>query len=227
MNPVYETLQKAPALNKQELLSFLSQQETAIPVKLHTPSGNSFTAIIISLSKTSEEGNVITAELVDDRGLPHENYLYLAVNSIESIEIFGTENAIKILSAGTAQSGFAYGVSGKLDVNRAFKTFAEYIKQQSGINTGVPEMELPSDGTALNRIVKLTGIIQQTIAEILKSEDARESWQQKYNRIAFVNSNHFDVKGNGNLLQILFPFADTGVPELQQENLSDKIMSAL
>ncbi|MCC6288051.1 MAG: hypothetical protein IT249_09205 [Chitinophagaceae bacterium] len=227
MNAVYKKLKKVPVVSKQELLVFLSQQETETPVKLTTSSGYSYIAFIINCAVTREDGYIITAELLDDRGRPMENYLHLSIHHILSIEIFGTDNAVKVLSLGRVQSGQVYEVSGKLDVNRAFKTFSEKIKEETQVDTGAPEMELPADGQSLNRIVKLTGIIQQTLSDVLKSEDARESWQEKYNKIAFINSTHFDIINQGKTLQIHFPFADTEAPEIQQVTLADKIMSVL
>lgn len=227
MNELNKKLKKVPALNKQELLIYLSVQDPGIPIRLTTISGLSYTGIVVTVGTTTMEGDILTFELVNDRGISLENFLYLPAKHIESFEIFGTENALKVLSLGKVQSPLVYEVSGKLDVNRALKDFVEKIKEESKVDIETPEVDLPSDGYALNRIIKLTSIIQKTIIDVLKSEDARESWQQKYSRIAFINNKNFDVKRKDKVLQINFPFTDTETSEIQPEELSDKILSVL
>lgn len=88
-------------------------------------------------------------------------------------------------------------------------------------------MQFPADGYALNRIVKLSGIIQQTLITILQSEDALVSWTEKFDSLYYIDSDLFDVKGEGKTLQIIFPFNDISTEEIQPEKLADKIMAVL
>lgn len=227
MDAANKKLKKVPAVNMQELLIYLSNQEPAVPVKLTTQTGYGYLGHIVSVGSTNAEGGFITIELINDRGVPLDNFIYLHAHRVESVEIFGADNAVNALSLGKMQSGFTYDESGKLDVKRAFKLFGDTIQNEAQINIGAPEMELPGDGRALTRIIKLTGIIQQVIVDLLKSEDARVSWQQKYNKVAFINAADFEVTGKEQVLQIHFPFNDIESLEIQSAKLTSRIMSVL
>ena len=227
MDTVFTKLKKVPAISKQELLIYIAGKGSPINLKIITTAGFVYYGLVVNVGNTKEEGVVLILQTVNEKSGAANGLLHIAVSNIESIEITNEKDAMVVFSLGKIAAAQEYTVSGKLDVNRAFKTFADTIAGTHGITVGMPEMELPTDGFALNRILKLTQTIQQAINDLLKEEDARESWKEKYNKLIFSNGDGLRVTGALPSITIHFPFNDVNTPEISVKDLTDKLMAVL
>lgn len=228
MNTLQSKLKTVPAIDKQELLFYILQHAPTVSVRIITDSGQAYDGAVLNVGSARNEGLVVTFQLAESRGQLSNSILHISVHKIESIELLTAENdVISILSLGRVSKNETYETSGKLEVQREFKAFSDSIVSASGINVGVPEMTLPTDGLALNRILKLTKKIQQTVIVLLKEEDAKINWKAKYSKIAFVDAERLEVTGSNSAVQIHFPFSDINKSEIVDEELMAKMMSIL
>jgi hypothetical protein len=228
MNTLQSKLKAVPAIDKQELLFYIAQHAPTVSVKVITDSGQTYDGAVLNVGNARNEGSIVTFQLAESRGQLSNRVLHISVHKIESIELLADENdVISILSLGRVSKNETYETSGKLEVQREFKVFSDSIASASGVNVGVPEMTLPTDGLALNRIVKLTKKIQQIVIDLLKEEDAKINWKAKYSKIAFVDAERLEVTGNNDTVQIHFPFGDINKSEIAGEELMTKLMSVL
>jgi len=227
MNTFYSNLKKVPALSKEELFLYLLENNPETVIQIVTHAGFSYSGCIVNIGITRDEGRIIVLQLIGSKGDFTERILHIAINKIESVELFNKKEIINILSKGSVTEGIQYDVSGKLEVKRAAQELSDSILKSYSLNIGVPEITLPDNGFELNRILKLTGIIQQVISELLKEEDALASWKTKYNSIIFSNSEVVDVKGIQKALYIYFPFYDLNAPLIEPKKLTIKLMSVL
>lgn len=228
MDTTYTKLKKVPAITKQELLIYIAAQNIDAPLKIVTQSGLLYNGFVLNTGNTKEEGVMLTLQLLNQKNELTNTVLQIAVSKIESIEIVGEKDIINILSLGKITAASAYEPTGKLELQRAFKNFADTINAAYGLNINAPQMEeLPADGIVFGRILKLTKIIQQTVMDILKEEDARDSWKAKYDKIFFLNSDAFEVKVESATLNICFAFNNIDTPEISQKNLTEQLLSVL
>lgn len=228
MDTTYIKLRKVPAITKQELLIYIAAQNIETPLKIATQSGLSYNGFVLNTGNTKEEGVMLTLQLLNQKNELTNSVLQIAVSKIESIEIVGEKDIINILSLGRITAASAYEPAGKLELQRAFKIFADTINAAYSLNISAPQMEeLPSDGIILGRILKLTKTVQQTVMDLLKEADALDSWKAKYDKILFLNSDALDVKVADATLNICFAFNDIDTPEISQKNLTDQLLSVL
>ncbi len=227
MNNVLLPLQKVPAISKQELLVYIAGQPAAAAIQIVTRAGHTYDGLVISAGPAREEGVMLVMQLFNERSGLTDNFLHIAVAGIESVLVRGEGYATQVLSQGKVQSGLNYAVAGKIDVQRAFKILADTLYNNFSLQTGAPEMELPADGQALNRIVRLTGIIQEVITALLKEADALQSWQQKYHRLVFVNGDALALQSAQDTLAIHFPFNDIEAPEISKDQLHTQLLGVL
>jgi hypothetical protein len=169
----------------------------------------------------------LVLQITDERKQVTNRFVHLSLHKIASVELIEPADLINILSLGKKTKGEQYEVSGKLAVQREFQSFAEIIFNTDAIAIGAPTMELPADGLQLNRILKLTQKIQQVIIELLKEEDARNSWKDRYNKIVFINNDILAVKGVNDTVEIHFAFDNLNAPEISAEALAELLMSIL
>ncbi|MFT3701165.1 MAG: hypothetical protein QM802_02285 [Agriterribacter sp.] len=227
MEILNKKLKKAPSVTQLELLMYAAAQDKPVALKIVTNAGCYYWGYPLNVGNTKVNSGVMFFQLIDERNGGATGILHIDIASVESVEIPSNDDAIQILSLGSIFPAQSYDVSGKLDVKRAFKTLADTINQAYQLQLKGPEMELPDDGNALNRIIKLTQVIQQTITEVLKEEDARISWQAKFEKLIFSDKESLEVTGEGSSLHIHFPFSDVDAPEISAKQLSEKLMSAL
>lgn len=219
-------LKSVPAINKQDLLLYIVETCPDTALNIATTAGHTYFCKALHIGTIRNE-TFLVAQLLDNRNNLLNRFLHLDVHRIESIELVGPEDAVRILSRGNYIKSKSYDTSGSLEVKRAFQQFEELVLSNTGINVGVPKMELPSDGHKLNRILKLTHIIQQVLIELLKQEDAAESWKDTFTGVAFVNSDYTEVKNNAGLAEISFPFENLNAPEVDPNQLMSLLMGVL
>ncbi|MFM9838321.1 MAG: hypothetical protein ACKVOQ_08665 [Cyclobacteriaceae bacterium] len=228
MNTLQSKLKIVPAIDKQELLFYVAQHAPTVSIKIITDSGQTYDGVVLNVGNARNEGSIVTFQLAESRGQLSNRVLHISVHKIESIELLADENdLIGILSLGRVSKNETYETSGKLEVQRELKTFSDSVISVSGVNVGVPEITLPTDGLALNRILRLTKKIQQSVIDLLKDEDAKVNWKSNYTKIAFVDAERLEVTGNNNTVQIHFPFNDINKSEIASEELMTKLMSIL
>jgi hypothetical protein len=228
MNVLQSKLKTVPAIDKQELFFYILQHAPSVSLRITTDAGLSYTGLILNVGNARMDSPILTFQISEPNGQLTNRVLHLSVHKIESVELLANENElISILSLGRVSKNEVYEISGKLEVQREFKTFSDSILNSSGVNVGAPEMTLPTDGLALNRIIKLTKKIQQAIIDLLKEEDAKVNWKAKYSKIAFINADRLEVTGSNNSVQIHFPFNDLNQSEVSAKDLTDKLMSIL
>lgn len=227
MNNALLQLKKVPAISKQELLVSIAGQAAATAIQIVTRAGLSYDGIVISAAHAREEGIVLVMQLFNDKTGLTADFLHIAATGIESVLVRGEAYAIQVLSQGKMQPGNSYSISGKIDVQRAFKALADALQNNYPLQIAAPEMELPTDGLALNRIVKLTGIIQEVLIALLKAPDALHSWQQKYSRLIFVNADALELVPSPEVLSVHFPFNNTEAPEISKTELSNRLLGVL
>jgi hypothetical protein len=224
----FARLKKVPAVNSQELLIYLAGLDEGPILKIVTKSGFIYSGFVLSVGGTRQDGAMLILQLIAQRNEITNGILHIAVANIESIEIPQDDHAISILSLGKITAMEQYSISGKLDVLRGFKAFADSINNNFDLSIPAPEIsQLSTDGHALGRILKLTQIIQQSFEEVFKEEDARNSFKASYKKIAFANAAGFEVKGENGVMTINFPFDDVLLPEISQQDLTVKILSVL
>jgi hypothetical protein len=227
MNTLQSKLKTIPAIDKQELFFYIAQHTPSVTLKVITDSGQTYTGVVLSVGNTRTE-TILTFQLMEGNSQLTNRVLHLSVHKIESVELLANENdVISILSLGRVSKNEIYEASGKLEVQREFKAFSDAILSASGVNVGIPEMTLPTDGLALNRVLKLTKKIQQVIIDLLKEEDAKTNWKAKYSKIAFVNADRLEVTASNDSVKIHFPFNDLNQSEISTEELTNKLMSVL
>lgn len=227
MDTAFLTLQKVPAISKQELLLYIAGQPNPVLVKISTRAGFVYNGYVANIGTVKEEGAVLVLEVLTDKNQPTGRFLHLALASIEAVELQNEAAAISLFSLGTMAPAQHYSVSGKLEILRAFKAFDDTIYAAYGLHTGVPQMELPEEGLALNRIGKLTAIILQVVLDLLKAADAQTSWQKKYNSIVFVNKGDLQVEDQSPALHIHFPFTAIETPEIVAKELNRLLLAVL
>ncbi|MFL5746634.1 MAG: hypothetical protein ACJ751_18300, partial [Niastella sp.] len=120
-----------------------------------------------------------------------------------------------------------YEPTGKLAVQREFQSLSTTIFDTHGVQVGVPVMELPADGLQLNRVLKTTQKIKEAIMELLKEEDARTSWKDRYNKITFVNKDTLAVTAVNDRVEISFAFDNIHSPEMTVTELTSLLMEVL
>jgi len=194
MEILHTKLKNVPAASRLELLVYAAAQEVPVVLKIVTNAGSYYYGYALNVSGAKMGGGVMLFQVINQQNGATIGILHVDISSVESVEIAANNDAFQILSLGWVQPAQSYTVSGRLDVKRSFKTLADTINQAYQLQLKEPEMKLPEDGNALNRIIKLTQIIQQTIVEVLKEEDARISWQTKYAKLIFLDSENLEVK---------------------------------
>jgi hypothetical protein len=227
MNKLKTALKSVPAIDKQELLFYIAAQFPESALKIATDSGLSYQGIILTIGKVKNDDAFLVLQITDERYEVTKRFVHLSLYKIASIELIDPPDLVNILSLGKITKGEQYETSGKLAVQRQFQSFSAAIFTTHGVQVGVPTMELPADGQQLNRILKLTETIQQVIIDLLKEEDARTSWKARYNKIAFINNNAFEVKAVNDSVEIHFAFNDIHVPEISAETLTRLLMRIL
>jgi hypothetical protein len=228
MSDLQSKLKTVPAINKQELFFYIIQHAPTVSLKIVTDAGLSYTGIVLNVGSARMDDAIIAFQISEPNGRLTNRVLHLSIHKIESVELLGAENElINILSLGKVSKNEIYEVSGKLEVNRALKSFSESILEATGVEVGVPDIMLPTDGLALNRVLKLTKKIELTLIDLLKEKDAKLNWKEKYSKIAFVEAAHLEVIGNKKSVQIHFPFNDVNQSEISAKELTDKLMSIL
>lgn len=227
MNKLNTALKSVPAITTQELLFHLAEHFPAEPVKITIDAGPSYEGLLLTIGKVKNEEVVLVLQITDERKQVTNRFVHLSLHKIASVELTDPADLINILSLGKKTKGEQYEASGKLAVQRGFQSFAETIFNTHAVAVGVPAMELPADGLQLNRILKLTQKIQQVIIELLKEEDAKNSWKDRYNKIAFINNNTLSVKRVNDTVEIHFAFDDINAPEISADALTSMLMGIL
>jgi hypothetical protein len=228
MSDLQTKLKTVPAINKQELFFYIIQHAPTTSLRIVTDAGLAYNGIILNVGSARMDDAIVTFQISEPNGRLTNRVLHLSIHKIESAELTGNENElINILSLGKVYKNETYEVSGKLEVNRVLKSFSESILKATGVEVGVPDIMLPTDGLALNRVLKLTKKIESTVIDLLKEEDAKLNWKEKYNKIAFVDAANLEVSGNKKSVQIHFPFSDVNQSEISTKELTDKLMSIL
>jgi len=227
MDTITKEISKVPLPDKKELLLYIASSGNDIPVKLYSNARGYYFGLILALGNTRVDGAVITMQLYDERGYPMENYVYLPVNAIESIELIGAANALRFLSLGQSRAGIGYDNAGKLDVKRAFREFTEAIRQKSGVEVAIADSALPDNQQSLGRIIKLLYLVQQVITDLFTTEDARQSWAATYKQLSLHEGPYLAVQRDGNQLQIHFPFADIHAAEIDPAALTHQLLGVL
>jgi hypothetical protein len=222
---LYRNLKNVPAVSKQELLFYLKNFPAAITIKIVTESGQYYFGVVLNMDKPANSEEVVTLQIVTDKNELTNNVLHITVAKIESIEIFNDTETI--LSLGKIGHRITYEESSKIETQRYFHDFTETIQKATAISVGIPEMLLPENRNALNRIIKLASSIQTVIIEILKADDAKNSWKSSYTSITFIENNTLEVKGNKNCLEIYFPFGDIDAKEINGIELRDQLLAVL
>ncbi len=227
MSQLNTTLQSVPAIDKQELLFYISANFPDSALRIATDAGLSYAGKLLSIGKVKSEEAFLVLQITDERNQATNRFVHLSVFKIASIELIDPADLVNILSLGKITRGEQYEISGKLEVKREFQSFSDVIFNSYAVPVGVPTMELPENGQQLNRILKLTQKIQQVIIDLLKEEDARTSWKARYNKIAFINNNTLVVKGVNDSIEIHFAFDNITAPEISTEALTEALMSVL
>jgi len=227
MNKLNTALKSVPAITKQELLFHIAEHFPAEPVKITIDAGPSYEGLLLTIGKVKNEEVFLVLQITDERKQVTNRFVHLSLHKIASIELVEPADLINILSLGKKTKGEQYEASGKLAVQRGFQSFSEAIFNIHAVPVGVPTMELPEDGLQLNRILKLTQKIQQVIIELLKEEDARSSWKERYNKIVFINNDSISVKGVNDSVEIHFAFNNIDAPEFSADALTGLLMAIL
>ena len=230
MSKLNTALKSVPAIDKQELLFYIAAHFPDSTLRITTDSGPSFEGVLLTIGKVKNEEVFLVLQITEERNRFIDltnRFVHLSLHKIASIELIDPADLVNILSLGKATKGEQYEISGKLEVKRGFQSFSEAIFNTHAVPVGVPAMELPEDGLQLNRILKLTQKIQQVIIDLLKEEDARTGWKDRYTKIAFINSNTLAVKGVNDSVEIHFAFDNINAPEISAEALTEALMSVL
>jgi hypothetical protein len=227
METTYIKLKKVPAISKQELLIYVAGQASPANLKITTAAGFVYNGLVVNIGNAKDDGAMLVLQTINEKTGISNSLLHMAVSNIESIEITVEQDAMGILSLGIIASNNACTVSGKLEVQRAFKTFADTVYTTSGVQTGAPEMGLPADGAEVNRVLKLTQTIQDMVIDVLKEEDARSSGQERYNKMIFANSDFLRITDERPAVNIHFAFNDINAAEISKNELTHKLMSVL
>jgi hypothetical protein len=222
---LHHKLQTVPAINKQELLIYLQKHQPNSAIKIVTDSGIQYLGVVLNVGKTIGDDFVLTLQIVTPKNELTPSVLHLAIAKIESIEI--VNEAETILSLGKINQQIVYRESSKIETQRQLQDFAKTILNETTVNVGTPNIELPENRQSLNRIIKLTTSIQTVILELLKADDAKSSWKTNYTSIAFIENNTIGVIGNNGCLTILFPFSAIEAKEIDSEELTDKLLAVL
>lgn len=220
-------LQSVPAIDKQELLFYISAKFPDSPLKITTDAGFSYDGKLLSIGKVKNDDTFLVLQITDESNRLTNRFVHLSIHKIASVEIIDPADLVNILSLGKNTKGGQYEISGKLEVKRVFQSFSEAILNTHAVPVGIPSMELPEDGQQLNRVIKLTQIIQQIIIDLLGEEDARASWKTRYNKIAFINNDTLEVKGVNNTVEIHFAFENINGAEISSETLTALLMGIL
>jgi hypothetical protein len=227
MSPLNTALKTVPAIDKQELLFYISANFPDSAIRIATDAGLSHAGKLISIGKVKNDEAFLVLQITDERNQATNRFVHLSSHKIASIELIDPADVVNILSLGKITKGEQYEISGKLEVKREFQSFSEAIFNTHAVPVGVPTMELPADGQQLNRVLKLTQKIQQVIIDLLKEEDARTSWKARYNKIVFINSKTLEVKGVNDTVEIHFTFNNITAPEISAEALTEALMAVL
>ena len=227
MNQYLTSLQSVPAINTQELLFHLAAHFPDETLKISTAAGFTYTGRLISISKVRNDEVVLALQITNEQNTLTNNCLHLPIHKIESVELINPADLIHVLSLGKKVKEESYEASGKLEVQRTVQQFSTAIADVHAVNIGIPAITLPTDGLQLNRILKLTQKIQQVIIDLLKEEDARNSWKARYNKIAFINKDTTDVKGVNDTIEIYFPFENIHAPEIAAGELTNQLLAIL
>jgi hypothetical protein len=218
-------LQSVPAINKQELLLFLKTHQPSTTIKIVTNSGQNYHGVVLNVGKAVGDDFILTLQIVSIKNEVTQNVLHLSITKIESIEIFN--EAETILSLGKIDLQITYEESSKIETQRHLQNFAETIQIETTITVGIPEIALPENRKSLNRIIKLTSSIQTVIIEILKADDAKNSWKSSYTSIKFIENNTLEVKRNMTCLEIHFSFNDIEAKEINVIELRNQLFAVL
>lgn len=227
MNLLYSKLKKVTPLNKEELFLYIFERGLDATIEIITNSGFTHSGCLVNYGVTRDEGKIIVLQISDNKGGFLDRVIHIAINKIETVTLNNNKNILDILSKGEIKDGVQYEISGKLEVKREVQQLTDTILKTYNLNIGVPDIILPEDGLQLNRILKNTRIIFQSITELLKEQDALASWKKKYNSIAFTDYDVFEINGKGSVLTIYFPFNNLNAPLIDEKEMTLKLMSVL
>lgn len=220
-------LQSVPAVDKQELLFYIAANCPDCIIRIATNAGFSYKGLLRSIGKLRNEEVILVMQITGDKNEVTNNYVHLSLHTITAVELIAPADVVNIFSLGKTITGDQYEPTGKLAVQREFQSFSTTIFDTHGVQVGIPAMELPKDGLQLNRVLKTTQKIQQAIIELLKEEDARTSWKDRYNKISFVNKDTLTVAASNETIEIGFTFENIHAPEIAVTELTRMLMDVL
>lgn len=219
-------LKKIPLYSKEELLFYLIDESIKIVLKITTNSGNSFKGYLLNIYKNKNEAPTLLIQLTEGTKLTND-ILHLSLKKVECIVFSNSDDILKLLSQGEIAKPKTYTSSSKLEVKRKLKNFSEVILEKTGVNIGVPTMQLPNNTKELNRVYQIIEQIQKTLVLLLKQEDAKESWISKFTEINFINNTSLKIDSKNTTLNIHFMFTDIDLPEISNKELNLLLLSNL
>lgn len=222
---LHHKLRAVPVISKQELLLYLKEHQPITSIKIITDSGQSYLGVVLNVGKAVGDDSFLTLQIISNNNELTTNVLHIAIAKIESIEVLNEVETI--LSLGKIRQQIIYEESNKIEVQRHLHNFATTIFNDTNIAVGIPDILLPENKKSLNRIIKLTTSIKIAILEILKADDAKSTWKSSYSSITFQENNTLGVIGNNGCLTILFPFTDIEANEINDEELTNKLLAVL
>jgi hypothetical protein len=221
------TLKTVPVIDKQELLFYIAAHCPECIIRIATNSGFTYKGLIVTIGKLKTEEAILVIQITSDKNEVTNNYVHLSLHTITAVELLEPSDVLNIFSLGKAITGDHYEPTGKLAVQREFQSLSTTIFDTHGVQVGVPVMELPADGLQLNRVLKTTQKIKEAIMELLKEEDARTSWKDRYNKITFVNKDTLAVTAVNDRVEISFAFDNIHSPEMPVTELTSLLMEVL
>jgi hypothetical protein len=221
------TLQSVPVIDKQELLFYIAAHCPDCIIRIATNSGFSYKGFIRTIGKLKTEEAILVVQITGDKNELTNNYAHLSLHTITAVELIDPVDVLNIFSLGKSISGDHYEPTGKLAVQREFQSLSTTIFDTHGVQVGIPAMELPTDGLQLSRVLKTTQKIKEAIMELLKEEDARTGWKDRYNKISFVNKDSLAVTAVNDLVEISFAFDNIHSPEISVTELTRLLMEVL
>jgi hypothetical protein len=220
-------LKTVPVIDKQELLFYIAAHCPDCIIRIATNAGFTYKGLIRTIGKLRNEEVILVVQITGDRNDVTNNYVHLSLHTITAVELIEPADVLNILSLGKAITGDQYEPTGKLAVQREFQSLSTTIFDTHGVQVGVPVMELPADGLQLSRVLKTTQQIKAAIIELLKEEDARTSWKDRYSKISFVNKDTLAVTAANDTVEISFAFDNIHAPEIPVTELTRMLMDIL
>lgn len=227
MQKTNNTLKTVPVIDKQELLFYIAAHCPDCIIRLATNSGFTYKGLIRTIGKLKTEEAILVVQITGDKNEVTNNYVHLSLHTITAVELIEPADVLNIFSLGKVITGDHYEPTGKLAVQREFQSLSTTIFDTHGVQVGVPAMELPTDGLQLSRVLKTTQKIKEAIIELLKEEDARTSWKDRYNKITFVNKDTLAVAAANDMVEISFAFDNIHSPEISVTELHRLLMDIL